>query len=97
MLPAYSRYVYQNELVKICFQHDIAYVAIKIRFIEQNLKFWNIKRSKFLSDIRYHGYQKWLAAMAYNFLIRNLLIVVLLKINPDQASKVQMNCITDEL
>ena len=39
MQTAYSRYVYQNELVKICFWHEKAYQVIKIRLKEQNLMF----------------------------------------------------------
>ena len=49
MQTTYTRYTYQNELGKISFHHDMAYVVIKIWSKEQNLiTFWDIKHSKFL-------------------------------------------------
>ena len=43
----YTRYIYQNESGKICFQFDMAYVVIKISSKEHNLiMFWEIRLSK---------------------------------------------------
>ena len=67
-----SRYIYQNELDKACFQHDIAYGDIKDlnrRTIADKVlrdKAFNIDKNQ-----KYDGYQCELASMVYKFLIKN--------------------------
>ena len=67
-----SRYIYQNELDKACFQHDIAYGDFKDlnrRTIADKVlrdKAFNIDKNH-----KYDGYQRELASMVYKFLIKN--------------------------
>ena len=53
-----SRYIYQNELDKACFQHDMAYGDFK----DLN--------SRTTCDPKCDGYQRGLLSMFYNFLIK---------------------------
>ena len=63
-----SRYSYQNELDKACFQHDMAYEDFKDlnrrTFADKVLhdKAFNIAK-----DPKYDGYQRGLASMVYKF------------------------------
>ena len=63
-----SGYIYQNELDKTCFQHDIAYGDFKDlnrrTFADKILpdKAFNIAKNP-----KYDGYQGGVASMAYNF------------------------------
>ena len=73
-----SRYIYQNELYKDCFQHDKAYGGFKDlnrrTFTDKVLldKTFNIAK-----DPKYDGYQRGLALILYNFFDKNLLVAVL--------------------
>ena len=70
-----SRYIYQYELDKACFQHDMAYgdfkdlnrraVADKV-FLDEA---FNIAKKP-----KYDGYQRGLASMEYNVFDKNLLV-----------------------
>ena len=63
-----SRYIYQNELDKACFQHDIAYGNFKD--LARRTNFEEILRGKAFNipkTSRYDVYQKGLAAMVYQF------------------------------
>ena len=63
-----SRYIYQNELDKACFQHDMAYGDFKDlnrrTFADKVLcdKAFNIAK-----DPKYDGHQRGLASMVYKF------------------------------
>ena len=63
-----SRYIYQNELDKACFQHDMAYGDFKDlarRTASDKIlheKAWNIAKKP-----KYDGYQHRLALMIYKF------------------------------
>ena len=63
-----SRYIYQNELDKSCFQHDMAYEDFKDlnrrTFADKVLrdKAFNVTK-----DSKYDGYQRGLASMVYKF------------------------------
>ena len=63
-----SRYIYQNELGKACFQHDMAYGDFKDlirRTVSDKLlrdKAFNIAKNP-----KYDGYQRGLASMDYRF------------------------------
>ena len=50
-----SRYIYQNELDKVCFQHDMAY------------KIFRDKASNIAKNPKCDGYQHALASMVYKF------------------------------
>ena len=52
------RYIYQNELDKTSFQHDMAY--------------GNIKNFNIAEYLKYDGYQHGLASIVYKFLIKKL-------------------------
>ena len=64
-----SRYIYQNELDKACFQHDMAFGDFKdlTRRIASN-KILRDKAINIVKNIKYHGYQRILASVVYNFL-----------------------------
>ena len=68
-----SRYIYQNELDKACFQHDMAYEDFKdfTRRIASD-KILRDKAFNIAKNPKYDGYQRGLASMIYNFLIRRL-------------------------
>ena len=63
-----SRYIYQNELDKVCFQHDMAYGDFKDltrRTASDKMlcdKAFDISKSP-----KYDGYQRGLASMVYTF------------------------------
>ena len=63
-----SRYIYQNELDKACFQHDMAYRDFKYltrRAASDKILFE--KAFNIAKNPRYDGYQCGLAAMVYKF------------------------------
>ena len=64
-----SRYIYQNKLDKACFQHDMAFGDFKdlTRRIASN-KILRDKAINIVKNIKYHGYQRILASVVYNFL-----------------------------
>ena len=61
-----SRYIYQNELDKACFQHDMAYGDFKdvIRRRASD-KILRDKAFNFAKNPKYDGYQRGLASMIY--------------------------------
>ena len=61
------RYIFQNELDKACFQHDMAYGNFK----DLNRRTFAYKVSRdegfnIAKDIKYDGYQRGLTSMVYN-------------------------------
>ena len=71
-----SRYIYQNELGKACFQHDLVYGDFKDlnrrTFADKILldKAFNITK-----DPKYDGYQRGLLLTVYKFLVKKGLVV----------------------
>ena len=63
-----TRYIYRNELDKVCFQHDSAYVDHKdlINRTEAD-KVLRDKAYDIASNPKYDGYQRGLASMVYKF------------------------------
>ena len=63
-----TRYIYTNELVKACFQHDSAYADHKdlINRTEAD-KVLRDKAYDIASNPEYDGYQRGLASMVYKF------------------------------
>ena len=63
-----SRYIYQNELDKACFQHDMAYGDFKDlnrrTFADKVLR---DKAFNIVKDPKYDGYQRGLASMVYKY------------------------------
>ena len=67
-----SRYIYRNELDKACFQHDMAYGDFKdLAKRAAADKVLRDKASNIAKGPKYYGYQRGLASMVYNFLIKN--------------------------
>ena len=67
-----SRYIYQNELDKACFRHDMAYVDFKDlnrRTIAD--KVLHDKAFNIAKNTKYDGYQRGLASIAYKFFDKN--------------------------
>ena len=61
-----SQYIYQNELDKACFQHDMAYGDFKD--LTKRITFDKILRDKAFNiakNPKYNGYEKGLALMIY--------------------------------
>ena len=75
-----SWYIYQSEMDKACFQHDMAYGVFKdltTRTASDKIlrdKAFNI--AKYLKD---DGYKRGLASMVYKFFDKKKLLVVVLK------------------
>ena len=73
-----SRYIYSNELDKGCFQHDMDYGDFKD--LARRTAADKVLRNKafnIANDPKYDGYQRGLASMVIDFLIKKLLTVVL--------------------
>ena len=73
-----SQYIYQNELDKTCFQHDMAYRDFKdlTRRTASDKVLYN-KAFIIAKNSKYNGYQRGLVSMVYKFLIKRLLAAVL--------------------
>ena len=63
-----SQYIYQNELAKACFQHDMAYGDFKdlTRRIASD-KILHDKAVNIAKNLKYDGYQRGLASLVYKF------------------------------
>ena len=63
-----SRYIYKNELDKVCFQHDMAYGDFKdLKKRTTADKVLRDKAFNIAKDPKYGGYQRGLASMVYRF------------------------------
>ena len=63
-----SRYIYQNELNKACFQHDMAYRNFKdLKRRTAVDKVLHDKAFNIAKDSKYDGYQRGLASIVYKF------------------------------
>ena len=65
-----TRYIYKNELNKVCFQHDMAYGNLKIQQKEKfKIKFNSLRDKGFniAKNRKYDGYERDLASMVYKF------------------------------
>ena len=70
-----SRYVYQNELDKVCFQHDMAYADFKC--LTKRTASDKILRDKAIDIARnpkYNGCQRGLASVVYKLFDKKLLL-----------------------
>ena len=73
-----TNYIYKSELDKACFAHDAAYSNGKdLTKRTAADKVLRDKAFNITKDPKYDGYQKGLASMLYNFLIKNQKEVVL--------------------
>ena len=73
-----TNYIYKSELDKACFAHDAAYSNGKdLTKRTASDKVLRDKAFNITKDPKYDGYQKGLASMLYNFLIKNQKEVVL--------------------
>ena len=72
-----SRYIYQNEVDKPCFQHDIAYGDFKYltrKTVSDKIlpdKAFNIAK-----NLKYDGYQRAISSMIHKFFDKKLLLHV---------------------
>ena len=80
-----SRYIYQNEPDKACFQYNMAYGDFKEQLL---IKFWTIKHLILIKIKKYDRYQKILASMVYKFFDKKLLAVVFKNISNKEFSEV---------
>ena len=63
-----SRYIYQNELDKACFRHDMAYRDFKdVARRTTSDKILDDKAFNIAKNPKYDGYQRGLASIIYNF------------------------------
>ena len=72
-----SRYIYRNKLDKACFQHGMVYGDFKD--LKRRTAADNVLRDKAFNiakNPKYDGYQRGLASMVINFLIKRLKAVV---------------------
>ena len=70
-----SQYIHQNELDKACCQHDIAYGVFKT--LTRRKASDEILRDKAFDidkNPKYDGYERGLASIVYEFLIKRLLV-----------------------
>ena len=72
-----SRYIYKNELDKVCFQQNMAYVDFKdIAKRTAANKVLRNKAFNIAKDPKYDGYQRGLASMVYKFLDKKTAVVL---------------------
>ena len=63
-----AQYIYQNELDKACFQHDIAHGDFKdLTGRTASDKILRDKAFNIAKNLKYDGYQRGLVSMAYKF------------------------------
>ena len=63
-----TNFIYKNELVKVCFQHDMVYGRAKdLVKITQSDKILKDKAFRIANDPNYDGYQRGLASMVHKF------------------------------
>ena len=63
-----SQYIYQNELGKVCFQHDMAYGDFEdLTRRTTSDKTFRDKSFNIAKNKKYDGYQRGLASMVYKF------------------------------
>ena len=60
-----SQYIYQNELDKTCFQHDIAYGDFKDLSRRTSDKVLHDKAFNIAKNPKYDGYQRGIASVIY--------------------------------
>ena len=73
-----SRYIYQNELDKACFQHDMAYGDYKdLTRRTAADKALRDKAFNIAKNPEYDGYQRGLASIVYKLLDKKILVVIL--------------------
>ena len=73
-----TKYIYKNDLDKACFQYDMAYGDFKDLTIRTaSDKILRDKAFNIAKNPKYDGYQRRLASMFINFLIKGQQIVVL--------------------
>ena len=73
-----SRYIYQIELDKACFQHNMAYGDFKdLLGRRASDKILSDKAFNTVKNPKCDGYQKGLASMVYKFFDKNFQVVVL--------------------
>ena len=91
-----TNYIYRNNLVKACFQHDVANVKYRDlnKRTESDKVLWD-NAFKIASNPKYGGYERGLALQWFtSFLIKNRKAVVL---NLCQISNLQTNFINQLL
>ena len=70
----HSRYIYQNELDKACFQRDMAYGDLKdLTKRAASYKILLDKASNIAKNPKYNGYQRDLASMVYKVFVKKCL------------------------
>ena len=71
--------IYKNELDKACFQHDMTYGDFKhlARRTASDKVLWD-KAFNIAKNPKYDGYQRGIASMVYNVLIKSPQVVVLI-------------------
>ena len=63
-----TSYIYKNELVKACFQHDVAYGDFQdLTRRTASYKILRYKAFNIAKNPKYDGYQRGLASMVYKF------------------------------
>ena len=63
-----TSYIYKNELDKACFEHDMAFEYFKdLKRRASSNKVLKDKVLNIAKNPKYHGYQRGLASMIYNF------------------------------
>ena len=89
MATGNTNFIYENELDKASFQHGMIYCKPKdLAKTTQSDKVLRDKAFEIASDPKYDVYQRGLASMVYEFLIKSLVEVVLLL--PKQIINLQM-------
>ena len=73
----HSRYIYQNELYKTCFQHDMSSGGFKdLPRRTASDKILRDKAFNIAENPKYDGYQHGIASMVYKFFDKKLLMMV---------------------
>ena len=74
----YSQYIYENELDKVCFQHDMADGDFKdLTRRTASDKILRDKAFNFAKNPKYDGYRRGLASMVYEFFDKKIQVAKL--------------------
>ena len=70
-----SRHIYKNELVKACFQHDMAYGDFKnLKKRTAADKVLRDKAFNIIKNLKYNGYQRGLASVVYKSFDKKIVV-----------------------
>ena len=86
-----TSYIYENELDKACFQHDMVYGDFKdLKRRTASDKILRDKAFNIAKNLKYDGYQRELPSMIYKFFDKSTQVVVLICMQIIKLNKISV-------